>query len=138
MRVRIALQRLAGVGREPLRLAHNTFALRRGLARLPLLVRRQRRLEHLVAKLEKHAKAEKATRDEIDALLVKQGLAHGQGVTCLGYDVVHNERAGRKSIDGCRLRLAGVSDLDIAFATVEGARSSFVTVRPMKGAEVAA
>jgi hypothetical protein len=119
-------------------LSLNTYALRRGLARLPVLVRRQRRLERLVAKLEKHQAEEKATRDAIDELLRKQGLTHGEGVTCLGYDVVHNERAGRESIDETRLLLAGVAPIDIAFAKVRGKQALFATVRPMKGAKVAA
>ena len=119
-------------------LSLNTYTLRPGLWRMPTLVKRQRRLERAVAKLETLAKREKATRDELDALLRKVGIGPGEGVTCLGYDVVHNERAGRKSISADRLRAAGVAEVDIAFATVEGARSSFATVRPMKGAEVAA
>lgn len=116
----------------------NTYRWRHGLAKLVQLVKRQRRLERAVAKLEKLAAREKATRDEIDALLVRHGFKHGEGVTCIGYDVVHHERAGRTYIDAGRLRLAGVSEIDIAFATQTGKSSTFATVRPMKGAEVRA
>lgn len=137
-RVKSRLQRLAGIGREPARLSLNTFVMRKGLWRLPILVRRQRRLEGRVARYEAAVKREKATRDEIDALLRKLGLAHGEGVTCLGYDVVHNERAGRTWVDAEKLREIGVSPVDITWATRTGERAYFATVRPMKGAEVAA
>jgi hypothetical protein len=116
--------------------SRNSFRLRRGLGRLPRMVKRQRRLERAVAQFEQLAKREKATRDEIDQLLRKVGLEKGQGVTCLGYDVVHNERRGRTSINPDKLRAAGVAELDIAFATETGEPALFATVRPMKGMEV--
>lgn len=116
----------------------NTFRLRPQLLKLPRLVFRQRRLERRVVKLEKLQGQEKACRDAIDALLVAAGVGKGEGVTCLGYDVVHNERRGRTSISAERLRGAGVPEVDIQFATVTGEPSSFATVRPMKGTEVQA
>lgn len=116
----------------------NTFALRPELKKLPALVRRQRRLERRLARLEKVQLEEKATRDHIDALLVAAGVEKGQGVTCLGYDVVHNERAGQARLNADKLRGAGVAEFDIQFATERGKPSSFATVRPMKGAEVQA
>jgi hypothetical protein len=118
-------------------LSLNTYAIRRGLAKLPVLVRRQKRLERRLTRLELVAAQEKATRDAIDQLLVAEGLTPGEGVTCLGFDVVHHARAGRTSICPARLRAAGVAEVDIQFATVTGTPSSFATVRPMKGTAVA-
>lgn len=114
----------------------NTYANRPLLKRLPTLVRKQRRLERQATRWERAAAAEKLVRDQIDALLLEAGLAKGQGVTCLGYDVVHNERAGRSKVNPDKLRGAGVAELDIQFATETGQASSFATVRPMKGAQL--
>jgi len=105
------------------------------LVDLPQLVADQRLLEGKVATLEKLAAEEKALRDRIDALLRAAGV---KAVTCNGYDVVHNPRAGRTAIDRDRLLAAGVSPIDISFATTTGKATSFVTVRPMMGAQVAA
>jgi uncharacterized small protein (DUF1192 family) len=116
----------------------NTYLRRRGLASLPRLIRRQRRLEKRVARYEAAVALEKATRDAIDALLLKQGLKHGEGLTCLGYDVVHNERAGQRRISADKLRAQGVAEIDIAWATETGKPSLYATVRPMKGINVQA
>jgi hypothetical protein len=118
--------------------SRNTFRLRGGLAELPRLVKRQRRLERKAAAAQRVLDQEKACRDAIDALLLKAGYEKGTGPTCLGYDVVHHERAGRSSVNPDKLRGAGVAEVDIQFATERGKPSSYATVRPMKGAEVQA
>ena len=112
-----------------------TFTDYPALVDLPALVARQRLLEAQVALLEQLAAEEKALRDRIDALLIAAGV---KAVTCNGYDIVHNPRAGRTAIDRDRLLAAGVSPIDITFATTVGKPSSFATVRPMMGAQVAA
>lgn len=118
--------------------AVGTYTQVRGLATLPALVRKQRRLEAKIAPLEQLQADEKAVRDAIDVLLKVAGFAKGEGVTCAGYDVVHNERAGRTTLNADTLRANGVSEIDIRFATEVGKASSFATVRPMKGAKVRA
>lgn len=116
------------------------------LAQLPTLVRKQRRLEHRIATVADDLEREKAVRTQIDELLVAAGLAKSEGVTCLGYDVVHHERAGQKRINGeelLKLLVAGGVDEEfaasaIAEATKEDERAKFATVRPSKGAKVRA
>ena len=124
MRVRVRLQKLAGVGNEPARLSLNTFALKPGLGSLPTLVKRQRRLERRAVKAQQVLDQEKTTRDAIDALLVKVGLRKGEGVTCLGYDVVHNERNGRTSLNADKLRGESTELVFIAYVSVANAMAS--------------
>lgn len=111
---------------------------------LPPLVRKQRRLEAKIAAVSQDAKDEKAVRAEIDQLLVAAGLQKSEVVTCLGYDVRHNEKAGQSSINGdtltAQLQAAGIDpDLIstmIAASTDTGKAALFATVTPSKGAKV--
>lgn len=105
---------------------------------LPLLVRRQRRLEKQIAKLKvvELLEKEKAVRDAIDEVLVLAGVPASSAVLCLGYEVAHNERAGRTTVNADKLRGAGVAELDIRLATETGNPSKFATVKPAKGARV--
>lgn len=107
-------------------------------AGLPKLVRRQRRLERQVVKLEDAQAKEKAVRDEIDLLLKAEGFKSGEGVLCVGYEVKHNERAGREYVDAETLLAIGVSPVDVRWATKTGKAASFATVKPPKGALVRA
>ncbi|HEV8474574.1 MAG TPA: hypothetical protein VGR82_17485 [Methylomirabilota bacterium] len=66
---------------------------------LPPLVRKQRRLAAKLAPLEDLIEQDKSLRKNIDALITACGYAKGEGVTCLGYDVVHREREGNTSYD---------------------------------------
>lgn len=110
-------------------------------AELPPLVSKQRRLEQQVAELKVAEEDEKACRASIDALLVQAGV---ELVTCNGYDVKHNERAGRQSLnDQTLIELLVAGGVDRAFieqslqaATERGAPSAFATVKPSKGAKV--
>lgn len=116
---------------------HNTYRLRAGLEALPVLVKKQRRLERKLAPLEPLAKAEKELRDAIDALLVAAGLESGQGVTCAGYDVVHRSRQGNQYISRDLLLAAGV-DVAVIDACVDRYKAAlFATVKPMKGSLLA-
>lgn len=116
------------------------------LADLPALVRLQRRLEAQITPLAPLVEDEKAVRSQIDDLLVKAGIAKGDGVTCLGYDVVHNERNGQSRLNGDKLALQlrnrGLDAHDIALviamSTETGEPSSFATVKPGKGSVVRA
>lgn len=105
---------------------------------LPRLVRRQRRLEKRIAtlKVDELLAREKATRDAIDKLLVLAGVQASSAVLCLGYEVAHNERAGRTSISADILRRSGVPEFDIQLATETGNPSKFATVKPAKGTRV--
>jgi hypothetical protein len=66
---------------------------------LPPLVRKQRRIAAKLAPLEGLIVDEKAVRKRIDELLTACGYGKGEGVTCLGYDVVHREREGNTAYD---------------------------------------
>ena len=122
------------------------FAAFSKLAGLPPLVRKQRRLEAQVVLLEPLSEQEKAVRKDIDALLVKAGIAKGDGVTCLGYDVMHVERKGNTTINYEKVIAQLVAGgVDQAFATKVLADSSetaepstWATVKPSKGAKVRA
>jgi hypothetical protein len=113
---------------------------------LPPLVRKQRRLEAQILLLGPLSEDEKALRKAIDALLVAAGIAKGDGVTCLGYDVCHLERKGtsRLNEDALVIRLieAGLSEATvrqvIAASTEVGDPSSWATVKPSKGSKVRA
>jgi hypothetical protein len=114
------------------------------LADLPPLVRKQRRLEAKLLPLTPILEDEKAVRKEIDALLVKAGITKGDGVTCLGYDVVHMERVGTSRLNQDvlieKLVARGVDRtlvLDvIAFSTETGDPSTWAVVKPSKGSKV--
>lgn len=111
---------------------------------LPPLVRKQRRLETQIAPIEPLLEQEKAVRKEIDALLLKAGLAKGDTVTCLGYDVTHRERRGAESINETTL----VNELEKLGLSVDAALSAikasldkaddpqWAEVKPSKGAKV--
>ena len=111
----------------------------------PPLVRRQRRLEKVVAQVTKaDIDAEKACRAAIDALLVKAGLATGDAVTCNGYDVTHNERKGHRSLDQTKLVAELVAKgvkAELVTAALETATDTgdpvkFASIKPSKGAQV--
>ena len=111
---------------------------------LPPLVRKQRRLEGRIVLLLPLAEEEKAVRKDIDARLIAAGLEKGEGVTCLGYDVLHNERKGHTALNAetiVALLVAGGVDQAfalkvIADSTETGDPSTWATVRPSKGAKV--
>lgn len=116
---------------------------------LPPLVRRQRRLEGKLVdeKGRSYVELEKECRKEIDALLRDVGLTSGEGVTCLGYDVVHRERAGQASINQDKLveqlvRKFGCEREQVQALLVEcterGDPAKFAEVKPSKGAKVRA
>lgn len=111
---------------------------------LPPLVRKQRRLESRIAPIEPLIEEEKALRKEIDGLLLQAGLTKGEGVTCLGYDVTHRERAGQKRLNqdaltarlvGAGLELAVVITL-MAECTEEDDPAKWADVKPCKGSKV--
>lgn len=126
------------------------------MASLPTLVRKQRRLEKRLAPLDQAEKDEKAVRASIDALLIAEGFAKGEGVTCLGYDVVHREREGNQFISRDLLIAAGMfsrekllaAGVDVAVldacldvAIIDACvdrhkKSEYATVNPTKGASV--
>lgn len=119
----------------------------RALEPLPPLVRKQRRLEaKLYDEKGSFVEQEKAVRKDIDALLLAAGLQKGEGVGCLGYDVVHRERAGQSSIDGDKLLellvAGGVERVfaarAISEATNTGDPAKYAEVKPSKGAKVRA
>lgn len=66
---------------------------------LPPLVRKQRKLAAQLG--DEHGSfvdQDKTVRTDIDELLVASGLAKGEGVLCLGYEVVHRERLGNLAL----------------------------------------
>jgi hypothetical protein len=113
---------------------------------LPPLVRKQRRLEAQIVLLVPLAEEEKALRKEIDGLLLKAGLTKGEGVTCLGYDVLHNERKGQSSLNATKivqLLVAGGVDegfvLKVLIDSTDTADDpQWATVKPSKGSKVRA
>lgn len=67
---------------------------------LPKQVRKQRRIAAKLAPLDGLVADDKRVRAEIDRLLASAGYTkRGEGVTCLGYDVVHRERDGNVTYD---------------------------------------
>lgn len=116
------------------------FTKVRGLkdSALPKLVRKQRRLEARIAAVAKDLEDEKETREQIDQLLQAAGVQKSEAVLCLGYEVAHNERAGRTAISRELLLRAGVPAIDVDFATETGQPAKFATVKPAKGAKVRA
>jgi hypothetical protein len=111
---------------------------------LPPILKRQRRLAARIATVAQDVIAEKAARAEIDALLLQAGLTKGDVVTCAGYDVKHNEKAGHASLSSetivAELVAAGVDRdlvLQVLVASTEtGPPSVYATVTPSKGAKV--
>lgn len=126
-----------------LRGAYTAF---RALAELPTLVRKQRRLETRIASIGTAIEDEKAIRKAIDALLQSIKLKSGDAVTCLGYDVIHRERAGQASLNQDtfteQLVAAGVDrELVVQLlldCTERGETVKFAEVTPSKGAKVKA
>ena len=108
------------------------------VSRLKPLVTLQRRLEKQLVPLEDLQAKEQNCRKHIDAILLEAGFASGDRVRVGGYEVTHNERRGRASLNADILRGAGVAEIDIAFATETGKPSQFATVKPAKGATVRA
>lgn len=112
--------------------------------KLPALVRKQRRLEASLVPFKPIEEEEKAIRQEIDQLLVGAGLKTGEAVVCLGYEVAHNERRGRVSLNQDQFvekLVAGGVDRDFAMQALAesmetGDPSSFASVKPAKGAKV--
>lgn len=122
-----------------------TYQKHAALEDLPTLVRRQRRLEKVVAQVTKtDIEDEKACRKVIDELLVKAGIQPGELVTCNGYDVIHNEQKGRTALDISKLgELLVLGGVDPEFvktsfeaATTNGDPVTFALVKPSKGAKV--
>jgi len=113
---------------------------------LPPLVRKQRRLASKIAQVALAVIDEKQTRAQIDQLLLAAGLQKSDVVTCLGYDVRHNEKAGQTSINQVilteQLKAAGVAPEVISAvvlaSTETGNPALFATVTPSKGAKVRA
>ena len=113
-------------------------------ADLPPLVRKQRRLEEAILPLTALTLDEKAVRAEIDALLITAGIQKGDGVTCLGYDVVHVDRGGTSRLNQetliAQLVAAGVDrdlvDQVLQASTEVGPPFTWATVKPSKGAKV--
>ena len=113
---------------------------------LPPLVRKQRRLAQQIAAVAAAVVDEKALRAQIDALLLAAGLKKSELVTCLGYDVRHNERDGQTSINEEKLVAqlvdAGIPERTareiLAYCTETGEPARFATVTPSKGAKVRA
>jgi hypothetical protein len=113
---------------------------------LPPLVRKQRRLEAQIAAVAKAVDEEKGVRKEIDALLVAAGMKRSEGVTCLGYDVIHRERNAPQALNedklveqlvlkfGCDRAKVLALIVECTEATGEG--SKFAEVKPSKGAKV--
>lgn len=111
---------------------------------LPPLVRKQRRLEAQILPLSQLVEEEKKLRGDIDALLIKAGIANNDGVTCLGYDVAHHERKGQSRINEAMLIEQLVThgiDRPVALkilveSTETGEPSAWATVKPAKGSKV--
>jgi len=118
--------------------ATGTFARYVALARLPILVRRQRRLERKVAKLQAAEEQERQVREQILEALKLAGIEAKGVVTCIGYEVIRRTRAGRRTVNAEKLLAVGVPLIDVQWATEVGKAADYVEVRPMKGAEVKA
>lgn len=121
-----------------------TYTRYPALITLPALVRKQRRLESKIAPIAPLIDDEKAVRKDIDALLVKAGIAKGDKVTCHGYDVAHVERVGTSRLNQdaliVHLEKAGLRrewiDARLAECTETGEPSMWATVKPSKGSKV--
>jgi len=114
------------------------------LTDLPPLVRKQRRLEAQIAPIAPLVADEKAIRQQIDALLVAAAIAPSDGVTCLGYDVVHHTRKGQSTFNvevlTAELVAAGLDKAVVAKILIDATETSdpplWATVSPSKGAKV--
>jgi hypothetical protein len=133
-----------------------TFLQYPALDSLPTLLRLQRTLKaKLCASIAKsdparwegqpYVELEKATRKEIDALLVKAGLtARGEFVTCNGFAATHRGRDGQAALNQDKaveqLVELGVdceAVLGVFQACTDGGEpSTWAEVRPVKGAKV--
>jgi hypothetical protein len=111
---------------------------------LPPLVREQRRLEALIAPVLPLIEPEKDVRKRIDALLLAAGIAKGESVSCLGYDVTHCARAGNETLNPetivSLLVAAGVErdlvDQVLKDSTETADNAQWATVKPSKGSKV--
>ena len=111
---------------------------------LPTLVRKQRALEAKIVPLASYLNDEQQLRKEIDARLVAAGIPANDGVTCLGYDVVHHERQGNAKLNPdaltAELVVAGLDRADVALmitaCTERDEPSSWASVKPSKSAKV--
>lgn len=116
------------------------------IVKLPPLVRKQRTLAGRIATVAQDVKEDEGLRKEIDALLVTAGLKKSDVVTCMGYDVRHNERDGQARISPLILTayltaMEWEAD-DIAAilmaVTETGKPALFASITPTKGAKVRA
>lgn len=121
-----------------------TYTTIPGLSELPPLVKRQRSLEAKLVVLAPLVDDEKSVRQQIDRLLVAAGIVPGDAITCNGYDVLHNVRAGSSRLNPIIVRAqliakgvepAVVEDV-IASSTETGEPSTWATVKPSKGSKV--
>jgi len=111
---------------------------------LPPLVRKQRTAAGKIAKVAPAVEDDERLRKEIDALLLTAGLEKSDVVTCMGYDVRHNERDGQARISPemltAYLTAMEWEPADIAAiltgVTQIGKVAQFATVTPTKGAKV--
>lgn len=108
------------------------------------LVNKQRQLEAKILPFAPLVDQEKAIRQDINDLLIKAGIAKGDGVTCHGYDVVHVERVGSTRLNQDMLAsyliqfgmpAQEVQEM-IAACTETGEPSTWATVKPSKGSKV--
>jgi len=115
-----------------------SFLQHRELADLPRLVRKQRRLEKRIAtlKVEQLLADEKAARAAIHDRLVAAGIPQKGSVTCNGYDVIRRYQDGFTIVDVDKLRVAGVPEVDIQFASHKSKAKDYAEVKPSKGAQV--
>lgn len=114
------------------------------LADLPALVRKQRRLEGKIAPIAPLVEEEKTVRKAIDVLLVAAKIAPSDGVTCLGYDVVHHTRKGQSSFNvevlTAELVAAGLEKATVLKILIDSTDTAdaplWATVTPSKGSKV--
>lgn len=114
------------------------------LKTLPTLVKEQRKLEAIIAPVEPLIEEEKACRRDIDALLLRAGIAKGESVTCLGYDVTHCSRAGNETLNPdtiVTLLLDIGVERDVAEQILKDSTDTaedpaWATVKPSKGSTV--
>lgn len=115
-------------------------------AHLPALIRLQRKLADQLAPLDALQADEKDVRAQILALLDADGIAPGDRVTCLGYDVLSRTRAGvdrlNPDVATEQFVAGGVArdfvDEVFAASTTTGDPAFWAEVKPTKGAAVRA
>jgi hypothetical protein len=113
---------------------------------LPALVRKQQQYVRKIAPIEPLIEKEKAVRKEIDLLLIQAKIAKGDGVTCIGFDVMHRSRVGQSSLNHEKVIAALVAEgvdeglvLKVLLESVETGDPPFwAEVKPSKGAKVRA